>query len=135
MPKGRPWTEEDDKFLLSHYSLNGAKMCALNVNRTQEAVVQRAFMLGIIRRGRIKDLSLGEIDGYYVIKGNGETYFLHRMIMERELNRKLTADDIVHHIDGDTKNNNPSNLSLETRSSHMQMHCEERRDSKTGQFT
>lgn len=135
MPKGKSWTEDDDRVLIEEYSIRGVKHCSAKLNRSQGAVMNRAMNLGICRRGRVKDLTLSVVDGYYVIKGNGKTIFLHRMIMEHELGRKLTSDDIVHHVDGDRKNNNPENLSLETRSTHMKHHCEERRNPINGQFT
>lgn len=36
----------------------------------------------------------------------------HRIIMERKLGRPLRTDEIIHHIDGDTYNNNINNLRL-----------------------
>lgn len=36
----------------------------------------------------------------------------HRLIMEKKIGRKLTNEEIVHHIDGNRQNNNPENLML-----------------------
>lgn len=36
----------------------------------------------------------------------------HRLVMERKLGRRLTADEVVHHQDGDKSNNHPDNLEL-----------------------
>jgi hypothetical protein len=36
----------------------------------------------------------------------------HRLVMARLINRPLTPDETVHHIDGDKLNNDPSNLQL-----------------------
>lgn len=46
----------------------------------------------------------------------------HRLIAETMLNRKLTPRDIVHHIDDDPLNNDPSNLNIITRAEHAQLH-------------
>lgn len=35
---------------------------------------------------------------------------VHRLVMEAKLGRYLTREEVVDHIDGDTKNNHPDNL-------------------------
>ena len=37
---------------------------------------------------------------------------IHRIISESVLGRKLYPNEVVHHIDGDRKNNNPKNLAV-----------------------
>ena len=50
--------------------------------------------------------------------GEGRTYakeysrHAHRVVMERKLGRTLKPGEIVHHIDGDKRNNDPDNLML-----------------------
>jgi hypothetical protein len=62
-------------------------------------------------------------DGYrYVMVGKRHYEPEHRLVMERFLGRKLSPDEHVHHIDGDTLNNSPSNLQLVSRSEHMRIH-------------
>lgn len=46
----------------------------------------------------------------------------HRLVMEEKLGRYLEKGEIVHHIDGDKSNNNPDNLTVKTRSQHVQEH-------------
>lgn len=36
----------------------------------------------------------------------------HRLVMEEKLGRLLLPEEVVHHIDGDPQNNDPSNLQL-----------------------
>lgn len=44
--------------------------------------------------------------------GTTRTEYEHRMVMEAILARKLSSDEIVHHIDGNKSNNHPENLEL-----------------------
>ena len=49
----------------------------------------------------------------------------HRVIMEIHIGRKLTAGEIVHHIDGNKHNNRIENLKLMTQSEHLREHFKE----------
>lgn len=61
--------------------------------------------------------------GYKVIRVSTNKYRLeHRVIMEKHLDRSLTASDIVHHIDGNKLNNTIDNLELTDRKSHGRLH-------------
>jgi len=53
---------------------------------------------------------------------DGTTIDEHRYIMEQHLGRKLTSNEIVHHIDGNGRNNKLNNLKLTTRSEHSREH-------------
>lgn len=57
------------------------------------------------------------------VKENGRHQ--HRVVMERVLGRPLLKSEIVHHIDGDKKNNNPLNLQVMTQSEHCKLHFRE----------
>lgn len=59
---------------------------------------------------------------YRGIKINGVRINEHRYVMEQIIGRKLTSNEIVHHIDGNKLNNNPDNLQLLTRKQHVQVH-------------
>jgi len=61
--------------------------------------------------------------------GNGKSYtksfgvHMHRKVAERMLGRKLLVGEVVHHIDGDKKNNNPSNLMIfRSQADHARWH-------------
>jgi len=44
----------------------------------------------------------------------------YRKIAEKKIGRKLKKGEIVHHLDGDSSNNNPDNLAVcENQSEHM----------------
>lgn len=47
---------------------------------------------------------------------------IHRLIMEKRAGRKLSADEHVHHIDGNKLNNKTSNLIILTASDHHRIH-------------
>ena len=53
---------------------------------------------------------------------NGKYRQKHRLIVEKFLGRKLSSNQIVHHIDGNKKNNILSNLKVMTREEHSSIH-------------
>lgn len=53
---------------------------------------------------------------------DGSSELEHRYLMEKLLGRKLTKDEVVHHIDGDRSNNSIDNLMLMTRGEHSRLH-------------
>ena len=46
----------------------------------------------------------------------------HRIVVENFLNRELSPSEIIHHIDGNKRNNILSNLQLLTRREHAIIH-------------
>jgi len=49
----------------------------------------------------------------------------HRLIMEEHIGRYLTKNEVVHHKDGDTLNNNINNLELLSGSEHRRLHLKD----------
>jgi len=73
-----------------------------------------------------KIVKKGDYD-YAVVKGHPNAtkhgYVLHhRIIMENHLGRLLDASEIVHHVDGNKKNNCIDNLELTCQSEHARRH-------------
>ncbi|WP_352400124.1 HNH endonuclease signature motif containing protein [Anaerotignum sp.] len=49
----------------------------------------------------------------------------HRVVAEWALGRKLKPGEVVHHIDGDRRNNNPENiLVFASQKEHAKLHAE-----------
>lgn len=46
----------------------------------------------------------------------------HRVVAEQMLGRPLKQNEIVHHIDGNKHNNDPSNLQVMTQAEHVREH-------------
>lgn len=47
---------------------------------------------------------------------------LHRVNASKKLGRPLRSDEVVHHIDGNKKNNRKSNLQVMSKSQHYKIH-------------
>lgn len=62
-------------------------------------------------------------NGYeYILDKNGKVKHIHRIVMEEKLGRPLHDGEIVHHKDGNKRNNDPGNLELTDISKHGKIH-------------
>ena len=62
---------------------------------------------------------------YKGIKVGGKKFDEHRLVVEREIGRKLTRYEVVHHKDGNKYNNSPDNLEVMSLSEHSRSHTKE----------
>ena len=60
-------------------------------------------------------------NNYENAKGDGYCW-MHRRVAEKLLGRKLNTNEVVHHMDGDPKNNSVDNLIVIGRGKHVSLH-------------
>ena len=88
-------------------------MAAMNVDLNPDRMT-------IETRTKLREAHLGKGEGKAYRKYFGE--HLHRVIAAEKLGRPLIKGEVVHHIDGDKKNNIQQNLMVMTRSEHTRVH-------------
>lgn len=71
-------------------------------------------------------------DGY--IRDSKTDQYIHRIVMEKYLGRKLDTTEHIHHIDGNPKNNEISNLLILTNSEHRKLENLKAKRNKYGQY-
>ena len=71
-------------------------------------------------RRKIRESRLGSGEGKSYEKTYGK--HTHRIVAEEILGRPLEPNEVVHHIDGNKRNNDPSNLMIITQSEHAKIH-------------
>lgn len=119
--KLRPFSEADVERLKNMKNAGlPLKVVAEFFGKSQTVISTKAREVGLGKwrspSGRVKGRL---IDGFK----NSRAIYTHRAAMEKIIGRKLDKSEIVHHIDGDIDNNNPSNLHLfKSRAEHLRAH-------------
>ena len=119
MPKGKEWSIPDLDWLKTNYERVGLYLSAQFLKRSPRAITHKASKLKLRRRGRNRKPRDYIYDGYLYRSEVNDRYAVHRRLMEDYLGRKLLSKELIHHKDGDTLNNNLSNLILTTRKEHL----------------
>ena len=71
-------------------------------------------------------------DGY--IRESSTDRYVHRIVMEEHLGRKLLTEEHIHHINGNPKNNSIENLILVSNSQHRKIETAYAKRDKSGRF-
>lgn len=104
--QGLPIQQIADKFDVSYTVIRG-------VLHQQGIVIPNRRRLKEVRtNGRWILVHVAANDPMAVMARSSGFVFQHRLVMARHLGRPLTGRETVHHIDGDTGNNDLSNLQL-----------------------
>jgi len=101
-------------------------------NSKSEAV--KASLKKRFPEGRYKEKSSNWKGGRRLVNGYIKVYapdhpdstqgaiFEHRLVASQKLGRRLTKDEVVHHINGNKQDNRPDNLEVHTRGEHFHQH-------------
>lgn len=60
--------------------------------------------------------------GYRGKKYRGKYVYEHRVVAERKIGRTLKADEVVHHKNGQKRDNRAVNLGVKLRAEHTREH-------------
>lgn len=113
------WGSEEDKVIQAAWGRRPLADVAEQLGRSISEVSSRSKKLGRERWRKGKGTHSGRpIDGFK----DGSPVFTHRRIAEQIIGRRLRSNEIVHHIDFDKHNNDPSNLVIQSRSEHRKSH-------------
>ena len=118
--ESKKYSEDEINFIKQNYPKYGSKYCANKLNRSENAINKKIKNMGLSIKWKYTYISK---QGYLInCEDRDNKYEVHRKVMEEKLGRKLTSNEIVHHIDGNKLNNNPNNLELTNRSEHINKH-------------
>lgn len=116
MPTAKPPIELyclicDTRFTVQPYRAKTAKFCSAKCRQRGNGILNREKISNTLR-----------------LRGQGKTYIkflgrhLHRRVAEQKLGRPLAPNEIVHHINGNKRDNCPENLEITTQSKHVEKH-------------
>lgn len=140
----KQWSDDDIATLIEFYPNTKTIDLVSVLHRSKQSIDHKAQRLGLkktdellfdnrsARRGEKSPTWKGgktrSRKGYVVLRNDGDVIFEHRAVMEEHIGRKLTEDEVVHHINGDKTDNRLENLQLMTRGEHSTMHNKRRKN-------
>ncbi len=114
------WTDDEIQIAAKHVQDPVRDLSSLLPRHNHGTIRSMLVKLGRKRTTR-KGHSI--TNGYRVISKGRKSALEHRIVMERTLGRKLGAKEVVHHINFDRLDNDPSNLDvLDDSSVHNDAH-------------
>ena len=136
MSNARMWTKEQLEFLSKNYEGISYKELSEILHRPIAGIQKKVMRLKLGNKYKLRNENpvIREYDGYLVRVEFKNKVYIHREVMENHLNRTLLITEIVHHKDGDKKNNCIDNLEILTRKSHMEEHYKDRNIDAKGRF-
>ena len=124
------WSDEDILFLKENYKIMTDEEIAIvlfndNGDKARARVFRKRHSLGLEKDKRGMKYNYDNNKEYVSRFCDGIRYFEHRENAEIKLGRKLKDGEIVHHIDGNKRNNELYNLCvLENAIEHKKLHAQ-----------
>ena len=112
------------KFCFARHQSDKNKICPYCGEKKDyraDACVSCRMKINHPRKGKGKQEYLNKC-GYLMRQIDNKGSYVHRLVMEEYLGRKLEDGEVVHHIDGNKINNDIENLELLLKQEHHKLH-------------